>query len=205
MKLAKLFFLSLTFLMFLFSNLFSQPKEIIELLNRNNHYSIPLAPEELDKMYSKYDFVKNSLFHNLPKTNIEISGVVDSVLVKNTNSPLKKYTYTYDSNGNMISYLYENWDGANWVNNKRYVYTYDSNGNMTSYFYESWYNTNWVNDRRYAYTYDSNGNMTLYLYERWNGVDWINGSRYTYTYNSNGNMTSYLNEDWNGANWVNDS
>ena len=204
MKLAKLFFLSLTFLMFLFSNLFSQPKEIIELLNRNNHHSIPHGLEELDKMHSKDSFVNNSLFHKLPKTNLETFDVVDSVIVMDSDGSLGKYTYTHNTNGNMTSEIYETWDGANWMNNTRTTATYDTNGNMSLVLYENWDGTNWVNSGRETYTYDSNGNRTSVLYESWDGANWVNFWRETYTYDSNGNMTSDLYENWDGADWVND-
>jgi hypothetical protein len=114
MKLVKLFFLALTLFLFMFSNLYSQPKEMIELLNRNHYnYSIPHGLEELDKMYSKDDFVNNSLYHNLPKTNLETFEVVDTIIVMRADNSFEKNTYTYDTNGNRTLHLIEIWDGAN--------------------------------------------------------------------------------------------
>ena len=105
MKLAKVFFLALTLFLFMFSNLFSQPEEMIELLNRNDYHSIPHEFEKLDKMYSKDDFVNHRLFYNLTKSNFETIDVVDSIIAMNSDGSLEKFTYTCDSNGNMTSEL----------------------------------------------------------------------------------------------------
>jgi hypothetical protein len=58
----------------------------------------------------------------------------------------------------MTSVLLEDWDGTNWVNYWRYTYTYDSNGNMTSKLYEYWFGTDWVLLDNYLSFSDSLGN-----------------------------------------------
>jgi hypothetical protein len=65
----------------------------------------------------------------------------------------RQYTYTYDANNNLTSYLYQNWDGTQWLNYLQYTYTYDANNNRTSYLRQDWDGTQWVNDTQRIYTW----------------------------------------------------
>jgi len=92
---------------------------------------------------------------------------------------LNSWTYTYDSDGNMLS---EERDyGADGTGAERHTYTYDANGNILIEEVSG----GGLGNQRYTYTYDSDGNMLTEELED-EGNDW----RYTYTYDTNGNMLS---------------
>jgi hypothetical protein len=144
-------------------------------------------------------------------------------------------TDTYDANGNMLSWLEEQWTNGQWVNSSRGTYTYDANGKLTSSLSEQWMNGQWVGQYRETYTYDANGNTLSWLDEEWNyyqqwvsfargtytydalgrqtsyfyesvtNGQWVNNGRETSTYDANGNRLSYLNEHWMNGQWVNTS
>jgi YD repeat-containing protein len=115
-------------------------------------------------------------------------------------------TFTYDANGNMLTYLLEDWSNGQWMFHQRSTFTYDANGRMLSDLFE-WANGVWVYPSRITYTYDVDGKMLASLGERWNG-QWMNGSpgsgqweistRGTNTYDAQGRMLSWLYEIWDG-------
>ena len=113
-----------------------------------------------------------------------------------------RHLYTYDLNGNQTEELRQGWDGADWVINGRYLYTYDLNGNLTEELGQGWDGADWVINGRYLYTYDLNGNLTEYLWQAWDGTNWWNGNRSLYTYDSNGNRTEYIEHYWDGTDLV---
>ena len=115
----------------------------------------------------------------------------------------RRYSYTYDNNGNELTYLIEL--GANnvWTNSERYSSIYDDNGNILNYLHEEWQNAAWMNYLRTTYSYDNNGNELTFLQERWANNTWVNRIKYSYTYDTNGNELTYLHEDWQDNAWVN--
>jgi hypothetical protein len=97
----------------------------------------------------------------------------------------KRYTYTYDANGNMAMWEFD--IDADGTVDSRYTYTYDVNGNMTMYAYDS--DADGTVDKRYTYTYDANGKRTMF--EEDSDADGTVDKRTTYTYDAYGNMTMY--------------
>ena len=116
----------------------------------------------------------------------------------------KRYTYTYDASGNMLTELWENWNVTQWVSDYRSSYTYDASGNMLTRLQEVWNVTQWVNASRSTYTYDAGGNRLTDLEERWDGTQWVSDYRSTYTYDAGGNRLTDLEERWDGTQWVSD-
>ena len=112
-------------------------------------------------------------------------------------------TYTYDTSGNVLTTLSESWDGTQWVNGYRSTNTYDASGNVLTNLGESWDGTQWVNGYRSTNTYDASGNVLTNLSESWDGTQWVNGQRFTYSYDTGGNMLTMSVETWNGTQWVN--
>jgi len=99
--------------------------------------------------------------------------------------------------------LRQNWSGSYWVNVSQYFYTYDTDGNQLSYLRQNWNGSDWVNSYQVTYTYDTDGNRLSYLSQNWDGSDWVNSYQVTYTYDTDGNRLSYLSQNWDGSDWVN--
>lgn len=97
-----------------------------------------------------------------------------------------KEEYLYDSNGNLTSEIYQNWDETM----KKVEYVYDSNRKLTleiEYIFEK-SSSQWVSDKKYEYTYYSNGNSKMDNHYIWDETinKWIlNGES---KYNQNGNL-----------------
>jgi len=197
MKLAKTFLLFVT-VFFISTNIFSQREDVLERIKRIPHNpNINFPDETLTK-----DAFLNAKQKRTSKINVLVDyEVVDSIVSTFSDGKIKKYKFGFNSNGNMTSYLIENWDGTNWVNSARRTYTYDSNKNLITDLSETWSGTNWVNTFRYTHTYDSSGNVTSDLRENSYGGVLVNSNRYTYTYDNNGKLLSYLDESWNGVQW----
>ncbi len=138
----------------------------------------------------------------------------------------RKYSFSYDSNGNVagvsiydykisywssypdneFTYSYDN-DGnilsesLRWGYRKEY--TYDCNGNkvLYSFFYDD-NNGNLTKDTYEEYVYDSNGNKTLvvtYKKQHNNITDkdvWDYNTKCEYTYDNNGNLISEIAYYW---------
>ncbi len=115
-----------------------------------------------------------------------------------------QYTYTYDTNGNMISDLTQDWDGSQWVDSWQWTFTYDKAGNEISHLYQIWDGSQWINCYQSTYKYDTNGNWISWLYQKWDGSQWVDSWQGRYTYDTDGNMISHLYQDWDGSQWVND-
>ncbi len=138
------------------------------------------------------------------KTTYDAAGHATSTIAYesendyNSNTPMSKSTYTYDTAWNKISST--NYSGAdniasdNPTPSSQYRFTYDANGNQTSRIYyknadDIASNTPWQLNR---YTYDENGNQTSWT--QYEGADNIASgapiSQYRYTYDENGNRIS---------------
>ena len=113
------------------------------------------------------------------------------------------YEYTYDSNGNKLSYLRNNWENGEWINSSLFSFTYDSVGNMITELYQYLENNKWENFNQYTYTYDTNRNFLTRLFQDWDNNYWKNKQLYTRTYNNNGNNLTTLVKDWKNTEWVN--
>ncbi len=114
-----------------------------------------------------------------------------------------RYTYSYDSNGNILTELVSTWNSSAWMDYTRVNYTYDTQNNLITEFSELWSNTKWVNAGRHTYTYDSQGNKMTDLYEFWATNAWVNFSKFSYTYDIQGCLMKDLYERWVIAAWKN--
>jgi len=92
-------------------------------------------------------------------------------------------------------------DGSQWVNYFKETFTYDSNGNILSDFFEMFVDGQWVNIERMKYTYDTNWKELSYLLEVWDGTQWVNSSLLTSTYDVDENLITQLNQAWDGTQW----
>ena len=114
-------------------------------------------------------------------------------------------TFTYDTDGNLITYLQESDLTGTWENALRYTYTYNLKGEKTMVLDENWLNGNWVNFSRMNYTYDTLGNRLTSFLESWDNGSWTNTYRFTESYDANGLMLTSYEETWTNGAWVNSS
>ncbi len=136
--------------------------------------------------------------HKNKKQNPKLTTVYkpEIITVYSSTNYTERYTYTYDSNGNKLTKLLQNWTNNAWVNSYKFTNTYDANGNMLTNLFEKWTNNAWVISSKSTNTYDANGNELTQLNEVWTNNAWVNSSKYTYTYNAAGNMLTQLYETW---------
>jgi len=139
------------------------------------------------------DHISKDINHRIP---VDEPGALQNYRIQHLASSREEFLLEY--------YLYQTWDGTQWVNSSQYTYTYDANNNMTGYLYQTWDGTQWVNDRQYTYTYDANNNLILSLGETWNDSVWVNYRQLTQTFDANGNRTGYTNVYYNsdGTQWT---
>ena len=136
--------------------------------------------------------------------------------------------YEYGFTGNVIEMLYQEWDGADWVDAARGSFDYDGEL-LSEVIYQVDYGTGWVNYMKEVYNY--NGDESTILYWEWNGTTWSSSELYTYTYgpgsieliiqymdggawqyderqlfalNFDEKVEEIIVQDWSGTTWVND-
>ena len=138
------------------------------------------------------------------------------------------FSYTYDSNNNVLSKADLMWKNNSWViGNYQTNYTYDSNNNILTELAQMWSNNSWEHFYilQFAYTYDSNNNIltktqqdgavSIYTYDssnnilteinkKWINNSWINYYQLTYTYDSNNNLLTLLQQKWENNSWINE-
>jgi len=78
--------------------------------------------------------------------------------------------YSLDVNNNDSARTLRTWNGSVWTNVNQYLYTYDTNSNQLSQIYQLWDATNlvWKNETRLRTTYDSYNNPTYRVSDDWN-------------------------------------
>lgn len=114
-----------------------------------------------------------------------------------------RYVYSYDANGNEITYRSDDWVAGSWVFLNKNTQTYNANNLVVNYLSQNWDNVGsaWINDSQSNYTYDANGNNTSYISQNWNSgtSTWVNSYRSEYTYDANNNRTQYKESSWNSG------
>ena len=152
---------------------------------------------ESDRDWWKPDTVR--IFDDLLKENIRFifkynsQGLVEECIqqsrinLSSTDSHIY-YTYTYDSNNNVLTLLIENCD--------LYTYTYDSNNNKLTELHQKWENNSWIYSSKIIYTYDSNNNVLTELRQTGENNSLVNSILFTYTYDFNNNRLTRASQSW---------
>ena len=113
-------------------------------------------------------------------------------------------TYTYDTNGNLLTSLNQSWENGEWMNGWLNTCTYNTNEKRLTYLNQTWQNGEWMNRWLYTYTWDTNGNMLTALNQDRENDTWMNDWLKTFTYYANGNRLTDLLQTWENGVWVND-
>ena len=148
---------------------------------------IKLPGQAMDHFYQA-----QSISHSLMKPS--------NILVDSDNDGIANYitTYTYDTNGNQLTYSAD--DNGNGTANSITTYTYDTNGNKLTYSDDT--DGDGTANRIKTYTYNTNGNKLTSSTDT--NDDGAANYIETYTYDSNGNkLTSSFDTDGDGtANYI---
>ena len=112
-------------------------------------------------------------------------------------------TYTYDSNNNLLTELSQSWRNDSWNNIYSCAYSYDSNNNKLTGLKQNWKNNLWENSVLTTNSYDSSNNLLTGLNQNWVNNSWVNISQVIYTYDSDHNLIIGLNQNWEDNAWVN--
>jgi hypothetical protein len=196
----KNFLFSLIFVLLAGSLWAQQQTDVLQQME-HRMYNDPImeqhaSPDQGRILSGEMDFLMQNM------QNIETDIQVDSVYHVRDAHAFKE-TYTYDDNGNRLTYLQLYWSGGFLTGNTLYTYTYDENGNNLTSLHQTWEFETWVNGSLATYTYDDNGNMLTSLYQVWENKLWVNSSLNTYNYDTNGNRLTYLRQDWKNNAWEN--
>lgn len=155
---------------------------------------------------------------------------VYSVDLNEDGSLSKKEEYTYDLDGNPLSYSYSKYFKNEWVKVREFIwysnqkcivyeleldddsfytkneYTYDANGNPLANIYSMYQNNGWKYIFKYERKYDEGtNNVTSAIYYKHNNVEWVYSEKTEYTYNENNECitvikSSYKNKEWEYTN-----
>ncbi|MCX6152246.1 MAG: T9SS type A sorting domain-containing protein [Ignavibacteriales bacterium] len=146
-----------------------------------------------------------STFTPLKKNNS--AGVLDSLIYISTNGDRNRIAYNYNDDLSLNYFTNAIWYNGEWINSDKHTNTYNSEGKLISVLWE-WFNTSseeWFKDAKDLYNYDSLGNRDFSLHQYFNGQDFVNGFKYEYCYDTSNNLISLVNKRWIDGIWVNSS
>lgn len=114
-----------------------------------------------------------------------------------------KDVYNYDSLGNRITFLHQDYNGQEFINEFRYEYCYNTTNNVISSLEEFWNNGKWVNASKTINTYNNTNLKDTTLMQDWKNDQWINYQLNIYEYDEMLNINSNLAKRWQENNWLN--
>jgi hypothetical protein len=140
-----------------------------------------------------------------------------------------RITYVRDDDGNVLLYLYENWDKGwtpairvtttrddhgrplsevrevrsrgRWIGTEKAEWTYDTTGNLRTETRDFWVNGQWQTWSRETWSYDEQKRVLEHLFAWGSDGRLHNGSRTTHTYEGDKEQ-SYLWEEWQDNAWA---
>ena len=115
---------------------------------------------------------------------------------------LSRNSYSYDSNGNQLTDLYEYKTAGVWEKIRLFTKTYDANNHITFVLDQSWVNNSWSDAAKTTYTYDANGNLLLVEQNEWDGSAWTIRSITTNSYNASNDKIKEIVQLTGGINYT---
>ncbi len=150
-----------------------------------------------DSAFVTYSGERGGDMHNAPKFD-------NGTMWYNTGGGLEeteKMAQTFDGNDNILSSLYQEWNGTTWENSYGTAFTYDGNYNTLSETEVEWNGTAWDSVYKYLYIYDVNNKLVNEVGMSNNGSVWENEYQYINDLDLNSNVLLSLYMTWNtGAN-----
>src|ERR1035437_5492882 len=107
--------------------------------------------------------LQRSFLNNNPNKLLKPALYLPVQVLMDVNS---KIIYTYDSQGNRITELHQDYANNTWGDIVRNTFTYDNNSYLITYLSENWTSGAWVNNLRNSFTHDIRGNFLSRSEER---------------------------------------
>lgn len=117
------------------------------------------------------------------------------------------FTYNNDKTINTeIAAIWNNTTSL-WTDDQQQTYTYNGTGKLLSYLTQQWQSTQWINQSLNTNIYDGNIFLTNSLTQFWDGSNWANSSQINYSNNSDGSVQTEVIQDWDTGNntWTNNT
>ncbi|MCL2291144.1 MAG: T9SS type A sorting domain-containing protein [Bacteroidetes bacterium] len=124
----------------------------------------------------------------------------DTIYGINLDNLNERRIFSYE-NGNCTVDLIQKWNNNQWVNSQIMTYSYDSQSNLIEFIFKNWISSQWENDWMITFTYDSQKNITFGIIRIWESGQWVNYWKETYTYDSQNNATEVLVQGWDLTQW----
>ncbi len=111
-----------------------------------------------------------------------------------------RQSINYDKNGLVLSIYKQGWQTDRWIRNEARTYTYNTNGDILTYLYELWDTYGYEKSKiKTTYEYSQYNNLQTVVTERYNikTFTWSNDSYTYYSTKSNGNILDITHYLWN--------
>ncbi|MGZ3866560.1 MAG: T9SS type A sorting domain-containing protein [Bacteroidia bacterium] len=108
---------------------------------------------------------------------------------------------SYDNYQNESGYLFQLWNGSNWVNSILDSEIFVIYGRRLSQLQKSWNGANWVDSIQTTNNYDTSYKILATTTKKWNGSTLANSARDTFTFDSHNNLTHRFIQTWSGSVW----
>ena len=152
----------------------------------------------------QYEYVNNDWLKSLEYKYLNNERLKTYHLTLDSNNRSKRLEqYTYNDSGKVLTEQYYEYESAVLVYITTYTYTYDSNGNRLSYLDDQIDRTNNLEyHKKFEYAYYSSNNRISEVYSEYKNNTWVYVSKYVFTYDSNNNRTSETRYIYKDGGWV---
>lgn len=142
-------------------------------------------------------------FNKLFSFRKDFNKVLDSTIVISTFGDRKKLTFYYNQDLTLNNFIISRLFNNQWIVSDRHTNTYNSEGKLVSILWEVFNNLTgeWSNDGLDIYSYDTNGNLITHLHQAYIGGEFLNQFKINYYYDSSYNLSSSISETWENNNW----
>lgn len=118
-------------------------------------------------------------------------------------SLMKWQNVTYNTQGDLLGFSTQTWNGNDWDNYSRFIETIN-NGHRVAEERQIWNNTQWVGNYKDYIAYDNNDNIITFIHTVWNSGtnNWDTAQRHNYTYDAAGHYTGFTLQNYVNGGWV---
>lgn len=142
-----------------------------------------------------------------PLKQNNFAGVLDSLIYISTYGDRHRIAYYYNDDLSLNYFINAIWYNGEWIDLDKHTNTYNSEGKLISVLWELFNSTTkeWHQTEKDTFNYDSLGNRIFSLHQSFNGQEFVNDFKYEDSYDTANNLVSSVNQDWTDGTWVNSS